>query len=291
MAELYVATDPEGRERRAGGKTVWPLPYQLVNTMTPGDTVHAEVVLCEPLGLLGRLDERIWHAAPVQDFDAAMAAVYAHSTERVDEPGRLYVVGARLVSPTGWDGFMAADFALDCAEHVLGAAADVALPDGTKLSEALAHVRGWLQAAESADGPGGKLHDLAISRRLRREGRAIGEAAAQLAEDDVRAQVEALDDPVWTTLEAARDAVLAAVEAVQHALLPRLREREAHRYEEAEHQHPETGGARLSFVPSWVAADDAAELARRAAADAGGHDAADTEQHWQAERLGERLAG
>lgn len=291
MTELYVATDSEGMERRAGTGVVWPLPHLLVNTMTAGDPVDAEVVLCEPLGLLGGLDERIWRAAPAQSHDAAMAAVYAHSTAGADEPGRLHVIGAQLLAPTGWDGFVAAGLALDCAEHVMGDAAGVALPDGTKLADAIAQVRSWLHSAEETEGPFGKLHDLALGRRLRREGRAIAGAAARLAAEDVEAHVDALDDPVWTALEAARDAVLAAVEAVQHAVFPRLHEREAHHYEE-EHppDQPVDPAEQASFVPSWIAADDAAELARRAAADAGGEEAAGAELAWQAERLGQLLA-
>jgi hypothetical protein len=283
MAELYVATDPEGRERRVSSSLVWPLPHLVGSTMTPGERLDAEAVLCEPIGLLGRLDERIWRADSPKGFDATVAAAYAHGDQPGDELGRHHVRGARIVAPTGWDGFVAASFAIDCAEHVLGNAAGVALPDGTKLGDALEQVRAWLQSAEET---GGKLHDLAIGRRLRREGRAIGEAAAVLQAEDARSHVAALDDAVWTTLEAARDAVLAAVEAVQHAVLPRLREREAHHYEESARAHePETGGGQLSFVPAWIAADDSAELARRAAADANGQQAAATELQWQADHL------
>jgi hypothetical protein len=291
VADLYVATDPEGRERRAGTDFVWPLPHVVGNSAMAGEPVDADVVLYEPRGLLGRLDERVWLAAAREGFDAAMAAVYAAADTPASETGRLHVTGARLLAPTGWDGFMAAGFALDCAEHAMGAAADVALPDGMTLGAALDHVREWLADAEAHEGHGGKLHDLALGRRLRREGNAIGDAASKLAEADLTAHVDALEDPIWTAVEAARDAVLAAVEAVQHALFPRLREREAHHYEAADEPHHADPAAdsRVSFVPSWIAADDAAELARQAAGDAGGDAGATAELDWQAGRLAELL--
>jgi hypothetical protein len=181
-----------------------------------------------------------------------------------------------------------AGFALDCAEHVLGAASGVTLPDGTPLGEALAQVRAWLASAEAQAGPLGKLRDLALGWRLRREGKSIGDAAFDAWVAATGADVDAFEDPTWTAVAAARDAALAAVEAVQHAVFPHLSEFEAHRYQTVErhvvapippaHEHPPS-----SWVPWWVATADAAERARLA----GGEDELD----WQAARLESLLLG
>jgi hypothetical protein len=283
VSELYVATDPEGLERRAGTQMVWPLPYLEARPFMPGRPVDHDVVLLEPRGLLGLLDECIWRAEPLAGAaggaDAAMAAVYA---ERRDAPGLEHHVGARLLEPTAWDGFMAAGFALDCAERVVANAAGVSLPDGTSLADALGEVRSWLDSAEGKDGRVGKLHEIAIAHRLHREEKVIEGAAAKLAEADAGAHLDTEKDPVWTAVAAARDALLAAVEAVQHAVRPRHREREARHFEESEHgEHSDTE----KWLPFWIAADDAAERARQAAADAGGDEAGAAETEWQAARL------
>jgi hypothetical protein len=284
VSELYVATDPDGLERRAGTGLAWPLPYLETRPFMPGHPVGHDVVLLEPRGLLGRLDERIWRAEPLAgQADAAMAAVYA---VREDAPGLQHHVGARLLEPTAWDGFMAAGFALDCAEHVVGNAAGVKLSDGTPLADALHEVRSWLESAGGPEGRAGKLHEIAVAHRLRREEKAIEGAVAQVAAAEASADVDREQDPTWAAVAAARDALLAAVEAVQHALMPRRREREARHFEATEHgEHSDAE----KWLPFWIAADDAAERARQAAADAGGADAAAAEADWQAARLAERL--
>jgi hypothetical protein len=284
VSELYVATDPDGLERRAGTGFAWPLPYLETRPCMPGQQVDHDVVLLEPRGLLGRLDEHIWRAEPLagDDTDAAMAAVYA---ERRDAPGLEHHIGARLLEPTAWDGFMAAGFALDCAGHVVGNAGGVTIADGTSLSDALGAARTWLESAEGREGLA-KLHDIAIGRRLRREEKAIEGAAGKLAAADASADADSEKDAAWAAVAAARDALLAAIEAVQHALIPRGREREARQFEAAEHgEHPDTE----KWLPFWIAADEAAERARQAATDAGGEDAGAAEAEWQAARLGELL--
>jgi hypothetical protein len=282
--ELYVATDPEGLERRAGTEFVWPLPYLEVSPCMPGKPVEHEMALCEPSGLLGRLDECIWRAEPLAgEKDAAVAAAYSVRPEAI---GVQHHVGARLLEPTAWDGFMAAGFALDCAEHVMANAADVTLSDGTRLADALHEVRAWLESAEGHESRLGKLHDIAIAHRIHREEKALEDAAATLAAKDERAHVDTASDPVWTAVAAARDALLAAVEAVQHAVRPRHREREARHYEATDHAGDEMTER---WIPFWIAADDAAERARQAAVDAGGEDAGYAELEWQAARLGALL--
>lgn len=300
MAELYVATDAGGREWRGAVPTTWPLPDG-----GPGEPLAGDLALYTSRALLGRLDERIHRAEaldPVSGRDEEGPGGAGPGDAGIVRASR-----ASLVETTPWDGFAAAELALDCAEHVLGEAAGKSLPDGTPLSEALARVRDWLSSSEERDdGPLDRLRDLALCWRLRREGRAIGDVAFQQAVEDIGADLDTLDDPTWTAIAAARDAVLAAVEAVQHAVFPRLSSYEAHRYEERERDMIVGSGAvasplsaadpivvragpRPSWVPAWIAADDAAERARQAAGDAGGPEAEAAELQWQAARLAEIL--
>jgi hypothetical protein len=285
VAELYVATDEEGRQAHLDPPVIWPLPARDGDVVVPGGALTGDLVLSEPGDLLGKLDSHVHVAEPTgAEAPAAGAGGGAH-----------HVGSARLVSTTPWDGYMAAGFALDCAEHVLGEAGEVALPDGTPLRAALVRVRQWLASAEGDDGPTGRIRELALAWRMRRQGKAIGDAAFATYAADLAAEVDAMEDPVWTAVAAARDAALAAVEAVQHARMPVVSTIESGSYEAVERHVDQGGGihrhAPASWVPFWVAADDAAERARQAAGASGGEEAAAAERAWQAGRLGELLRG
>jgi hypothetical protein len=274
--ELYVPTDGGGKDEGLEEPVKWPLPGGDTATPEPGEPAEGALALYQPAGLLGRLNSRIW-----------VGEVLEPAGDAGDAQGVVHAARARLLAPADWDGFAAAGFALDCAFHVIGAAADVELPDGTPLGEALQRVRGWLSTAEADAGALHRVRDLALAWRLRRQGKSIGDAAFDAFIADRAADVEALDDPVWAATAAARDASLAAVEAVQHAVFPHVSSLESSSYRTAErhvttppmgHEH-----APASWVPYWVAADDAAERARQAGGDG--------ELQWQADRLGEVLRG
>lgn len=284
MAQWYVATDEDGRQVHVDPAVTWPLPVVEDGEAVPGEAVTGDLVLRAPRALLGELDRYV-HLA-----EALGAAPGAPG-----EDGTWVVPAARLLATTGWDGPMAARFALDCAEHVLGDAGDLKLADGTPLSEALGKVREWLASAEADTGFTGRIRDLAIAWRMRRQGKAIGDVAFAAWTADLAAEVEAMDDPIWTAVAAARDAALAAVEAVQHARLPLLAAIEGEGYEAVERSVDQSKGlhrhAPASWVPYWVAAEDAAERARQAAAAAGGPELGAAELEWQGERLAVLLAG
>jgi glutamate 5-kinase len=286
---LFVATDEHGVDHHAADPVHWSLPAEEGGSAVAGDPVEGALELCTAEGLLGRLAARV---SVAEVLDAA-----ADPGAGAGGPGLVRAARARLVAPTAWDSFVAAGFALDCAERVLGDAAGVTLPDGTPLGDALARVREWLASAEAAEsaGPIARLRDLAVGWRLRREGKQIGDAAFDAWVADTAADVDKLEDPVWTAVASARDAALAAVEAVQQAMFPHLSAYEAARYEKSErqgmflpqaHDHPPA-----AWVPYWVAAADAAERARQAAAAAGGEGAEAAELAWQESRLAELLAG
>jgi hypothetical protein len=285
VAELYVATDEDGRQAHLDAAVHWPLPAQSADDVVPGAALTGQLTLFEPRALLGRLDRSI-HLAEATEPGAAGAG---------GDDGTHVVPAARLVRTTPWDGYLAAGFALDCAEHVLGDAGDLPLPDGTPLRAALARVREWLTSAEADDGVTGRFRDLAVAWRVKRQGKAIGDVAFGAWTADLLAEVDAMEDPVWTAVAAARDAALAAVEAVQHAHMPVVATIESDSYE-AVGRHVDQGGglhrhAPTSWVPYWVATDDAAERARQAAGAAGGPDGAAAELEWQAARLVELLSG
>jgi hypothetical protein len=290
-AQLYVPTDSGGAQWTDSDLLHWPLPDAGEDGHAPeapdrappsgaGAELEGDLVLYSAPGLLGRLDERIFKA---EALDGADGDTEVHASR------------ARLLAVTAWDGFVAADFALDCAAHVVGAAADAALPDGTSLGDVLERCRTWLdEAGDSESGFGHRVRQLAICRRLRRTGKELGDLAFSKAAGDIGADVDSLDDPEWTAIASARDAVLAAVEAVQHAALPFVTEIESRRYEHLlrEGVAREVGSrtrAHLAWVPFWIAADDAAERARQAALDTGGPDGAVGELDWQGGRLVELL--
>jgi hypothetical protein len=288
VSDRFVATDADGLQHHDGQHRRWPLPVREAGRWQPGDVVgpdeNGAPVLVDADQLLDQLGECVFRA------------------EAGGEAGT-----ARLVAGTSWSEKQAAAFALDCVEHILQivpGSAEAELPDGGTLGTIIASARQYLD-----NGTGGDTHRLgfvsrmAAARRLRRESTAIGDAAFTAATQAEGQGVDIMSDPAWETLAAARDAVLAAVEAVRHVAFPFLAERESRRYEaHEEHKVAEVdqvdtpwgrfavGGAGPKYAPSWVAARDAAERSRQAAADLHGSQAGESERSWQVGRLLERLS-
>ncbi len=249
-------------------------------------------MLRRPLSLLDVLDGCISVAAP-EDDDA------------LEHDGTLRVRRARLVRATAWDPFRAARFALDCAGHALGDAATVELPGGHLLGEVVESARDFVERADAPDGHLGLLARLATARRLRNEGRAVGDIALGLSMEDVAKDLDATLDPAWTTAAAVEDAVLAALEALRHVARHRyatLREDAASaqqadvtgRFEPlvwmtawgpivtgAEHESP--------YTPASIAAREAALRARETLRARSGEDAETAERAFQGARLAELL--
>jgi hypothetical protein len=283
---LFVPTDRHGRQFHDGEETVWSLPSPGEDTArgtVPGSVkkppASAQVVLLDLDGLLDELGERIFVATGV---------------------GK----SAQLVSETAWSLSAAANFALDCAEHVSASAGSVALASGETLVDAIAAARKWLEDATGDTGLLGRISRLATLRRLRREAGEVGDAAFDAAFDVQAADEDLFEDERWTAIAATRDAVLAAIEAVRHDAFPHITEASSDASESERHegvQSPPTvletpwGSFRSSHtsavVPAWVAATEAAERARQAATDAAGADATTSERAWQRDRLAQALRG
>ncbi|MGD0943866.1 MAG: hypothetical protein ABR972_06260 [Acidimicrobiales bacterium] len=287
MPDRYVATDSDGLQHHEGYRRRWSLPVRRDDRWQPGEVVepdeHGKPVVLDAGELLDQLGECVFVAEPVGDAGAA-----------------------RLVASTSWSQLTAANFALDCVEHLLKivpGSAEAELPGGGTLGEIIASARRYLITGAGTDAHRlGFVSRIASHRRLRREGTAIGDAAFAAAAQAEGQGVDILSDPAWETLAAARDAVLAAVEAVRHVALPFLADRETRKYEALEERRVAevdevdtpwgrfaVGGGGLKYVPSWVSARDAAERSRQAAADLGGPEAGEAERSWQARRLVERL--
>lgn len=287
MPDCFVATDAEGMQHHEGRWTRWSLPTLQGSSWLPGDVLGAESdgtpVMLSAGQLLDELAERIYLAEPVGDDGAA-----------------------RLVRGTSWSARVAADFALDCVDHILGVVAgarDAELPGGGTLGAIIVSARQYLstQAGDEAQRLG-LVSRIAAARRLRRESTAIGDAAFTAATQAEGEGIDVSSDAAWETLAAAHDAVLSAVEAVRHVAVPFLAQREARRYEAREDgkgvevDEVDTpwgrfavGGGGPNYVPSSIAARDAAERSRQAAIDLDGPQAGDAERDWQAARLVERL--
>jgi len=287
VSDRFVATDADGLQHHNGHRRRWPLPVLEAGGWRPGDVVepdeHGTPVVLDADQLLDELGECVFLAEPAGEAGAA-----------------------RLVAATSWSEKQAAAFALDCVEHILEivpGSAEAELPDGGSLGEIIASARQYLDNGTSTDTHRlGFVSRIAAARRLRRESTAIGDAAFTAAAQAEGQGVDLMSDPAWETLAAARDAVLAAVEAVRHVAFPFLAERETRRYEAheerkvAEVDQVDTpwgrfavGGAGPKYAPSWVAARDAAERSRQAAADLNGPPAGEAERSWQVGRLVERL--
>ena len=288
MSDRFVATDADGLQHHEGYRRRWPLPVRKADGWQPGAVVepdeHGTPVVLDAGQLLDQLGECVFVAEPAGEAGAA-----------------------RLIAGTSWSEKEAAAFALDCVEHILEivpGSADAELPDGGTLGAIIASARQYLETGAGTDAHRlGLVSRLAAARRLRRESTAIGDAAFTAAAQAEGQGVDILSDPAWETLAAARDAVLAAVEAVRHVAFPFLADRETRRYEaHEEHKVAEVdqvdtpwgrfavGGAGPKYAPSWVAARDAAERSRQAAADLSGPAAGEAERSWQVGRLVERLS-
>ena len=293
--QYYVATDAFGVENSLSGPIQWALPSEGSITSAPSGRL---LTVRTALGLLEGLDAAIFRADPL---DAAAPV----------GDGTLHVRSARLVSKANWDTEVATYFALSCAEHILGAAAELTLPDGTALGAVITDARATLDAlAPGAPEHLGYLARLSALRRLRRERAELGDISyAVLGEDDAK-DLAALDDPAYATVIPIIDAVLAATEVLRHHLLLRFDASDEERVEErAQHEivdgptalrTPTTvvtpfgsamvGATRVpSHDPAWVGAREAARHARMAAADRGGKAAEDVERAWQASTLSSLL--
>jgi len=296
---LYVPTDPKGRQFYADHETLWLLPKtEPDGSVTPGEPAIASatspLALFSAGGLLEELNERIFAAA------VSAAALVE------DRPWGVAADSARLVAETIWSTSAAASFALDCADHVLSLpnATAVRLKSGETLADVVNAARQWLADAGSGDaGLLGRVSRIALARHLRRSSDKVAALAFGRTVADEAADIDAMDDPEWEAIAATRDAVLAAVDAVRHQAFPQLAERESARYEEdLVNASPEAEpiptpwgtfvvGAPGGIVPASVAARDAAERARQAAADAGGREAGAAERAWQRDRLVAALHG
>jgi len=283
VPERYVATDADGFEHFGARLRRWPLPLRSADGWEPGAVVEPdELGVPETLdadGLLDELGEFIYVAEIVADTGAV-----------------------RLAAGTGWSETVAAGFALDCVGHVLGsvgAAAEARLPGGGTLASVLEEARGFLARGTATEGHRlGFMSRMAAARRLKRQGDEIGSAAFSEAARAEGEDLELMDDPVWETIAAAHEAVFAAIEAVRHVALPSLADRDTRRYEAREESKlPKidsvdtpwglfpVGGGGPKYAPSWAAARDAAESARKAVADAHGQSAGQAERTWQALHL------
>jgi hypothetical protein len=253
----------------------------------PGDPVepdeHGEPVVLDGAGLLEQLGECVFVA------------------ERLGDAGAV-----RLVAGTSWSEQTAARFALDCVDHILGivpGGAETELPGGGTLGAIIASARQYLEDGSASDaGRLGLVARIAATRRLHKDSVAIGDAAFAAAVQAEGQDADVVGDPVFETLAAARDAVLAAVEAVRHVALPFLTDRGTRKYEAMEERKDAdvdevdtpwgrfpVGGGGPKYVPSWVAARDAAVCARQAAKGLNGPAAGDAERDWQVGRLSECL--
>jgi hypothetical protein len=285
---LFVPTDRNGRQFHDGEETVWSFPSRAEDgdggTAVPGAVkqppASGQVVLLDLDGLLEELGERIFVATGSG-------------------------LSPKLVSETAWSLSAAANFALDCAEHVIANAGSVALASGETLADAIAAARRWLQDASGAEtGLLARLSRLATLRRLRHQAGEVADAAFDVAIDAEAADEDIFDDPRWTAIAAVRDAVLAAIEAVRHDTFPHISDASSAASESERRegvQSPPTvvdtpwGPFRSTHtsavVPAWVAATEAAERARQAATDAAGADATASERAWQRDRLAQVLRG
>lgn len=293
---FYVATSATGVENNAGGAVPWALPV----ANSPTAAVSGQwLTLRTAIGLLDVLDEFIYLAEPLGEVTPSGT-------------GTVHVRSAQLVSQANWNTEIATRFALSCAEHTLGVAGELALPDGTKLAEVITDARTLLDELEPGSAQRlGYLARLSALRRLHKERAELGDVTLEVLSEDESHDLAALDDPAYTTVIPITDAVLAATEALRHHLLPSFdTTHENAKAERAQHdvvdgnvelKTPTTivtpfgsalvgGGPHMSWYdPSWVGAREAARHSRMAALDRGGVDAENAERSWQAGTLSEFL--
>jgi hypothetical protein len=236
---LYVTTDADGVEHTANGDIVWRLPS--TGTTTTAGADHP-LVLRDSDALREVPDEAIFRAEPVGE-----------ATPSGD--GTVDATSARLVVKTGWETESATRFALLCAEHVLGNARDVPLPDGTPLGKVVSDAQRVLDGIEPRPGEDlgylGYVARLSALRRLHRERGELSDLAWAAMVADVAKDVEALDDPAYATVVPVVDAVLAAIEALRHHVLPRSELGREDRAEEREQQRMLEGKLEIG-IPTVV---------------------------------------
>ena len=289
---LYVATDSSGIEHGGSGDVVWSLPATKVSTYAASGEM---LTLRTAFGLLEVFDEAIFRADPLTEVLASV-------------DGTVHLAAARLISQANWSSEIATRFALSCAEHILGEAADLTLPDGTSLGEVITRARTLLDELEpDAAEHLGYLARLSALRRLRRERSELGDISLAVLTEDELNDFAALDDPAYATVIPITDAVLASIEALRHHLLPgfdialenRRGERDEHEIVDGptELKIPSTvvtpfgsalvgGGPRVTaYEPSWTGAREAARHARMAVLDRSGEEAERLERTWQAAAL------
>ncbi len=295
---FYVAVDSGGIEHSAGGDISWDLPGATgeARPISPGRPLE----LRRPAALLDVLDELIFEVAPTEEGDESGDGIMTASS-------------ARLVRRTAWDTETATRFAIDCAAHVLGSAAEVPLPDGTTFQDVLAEARRNLDEASDIHAEHlGHLARLFALHRLKKARHELGEMAVGVLAEDAAKGVDALDDAAYEALEPLIDAVLAAISALRHHSVLRLLEADEEKAENrAEHrlverERPpstpfvtstpwglmEAGGLHApAYEPSWAEAREAARHARTVARSDGGEAAERSEAAWQSEQLADILRG
>lgn len=297
----YVATDETGVELFDAREVHWQLPERRGDGFIAGHPLEGErppFVIRSVRSLLDALDEVVC----VAEVDDATA------TASKESPGAYLADAVSLTERTSFDVRGAALFALDCAEHGLGDAADVELPRGIRVGDAIAEARRFLTGAGGVDeGRLGLLARLSMTRRLRRHSTALGDVALGLLEEDLANELDATDDPAWTTTAAAVDAVLAAIEGLRHLAMPRYvagREDVSHERDDNAGQISTPTLLETAWGPIAVGAEhespymSAAHLAREAALRAresayllGGESAEADEAAWQVSRLAVLLDG
>jgi hypothetical protein len=281
----YVTTDSSGVEHTGTGSVTWVLPASGVDAVT--EAPSATLVLRRPALLIDDLEAEIFRAEALDAAD--------------DDNGALTVRRARLVAATAWDTGRAAQFALDCARHVLGNAGDVTLPNGDTLASVIDDASAVLvDASPEAEARLGFLARVRAARRLERTGKTIQEIALQLLTEDDDAAREAIKDPAWTTAATVSDAVLAAIEALRSYALPRYVASREDTLDETGTDAPATGTSVIStpwgpialgtehhspYAPAWAAARDAAARARDVARETDGPLGESDERAWQGEAL------
>jgi hypothetical protein len=288
---LFVPTDAKGVQHHLEADLGWPLPAggregDWIGPAESGPQAGRPLPLLTLDGLLEELGERIF-----------VAEVRPGVTTSDHEPGVVTADSARLARETAWSVHEAANFALDCAEHVLAEPTGLKLHSGATLEEVMSAARSWLDNSGGDTGLLGRVSRIATARRLRRRGDEVGDLAFAIMLEDESEDLDAMEDPDWEAVAAVRDAVLSAVEALRHDAAPQLLESENTRYEEDNtglDSLPEPvdtpwgsfiGGRRAGVVPAHVAARDAAGRAREAASKANGAEAGAAERSWQLERL------
>ena len=291
----FVATDEFGVERLSGEPVRWAVPSNGEATISLTRPDHRPLVLREPFALLDLLDEVIWIAEPVDDVAEGPAE------------GEVTARSARLVRRTAWDATAAARFAIDCAEHGIGRAGEVQLPNGQTIADVLVAARAFLDSATDPDAHLGLLARIGTVRRLKRENRLVGDLAYGLSIEDISNELDTTLDVAWTSAASVADSLFAALEALRHLALPRyVRAREGAAIEQGTHGSDDPvqrnifttpwgpitiGGDHESpYLPAAVAARDAALRAREATRDRDGAEAERAERQWQAAQLAALLA-